>query len=323
MTGPILIADLGGTNLRFALTDGQSAWEETSMEGSRFATLDDAVAAYLARIGRERLPERAIFAVAGPSDAEKMVFTNRDWTVPVAPLRERFGLKQLAVVNDFAAVAHALPHLTPDDCRTVGAQRDGRPGPMVAIGPGTGLGVGLVVPDGRGYRVIPGEGGHATLAAQNGLEERVIGYLRNLHGHVSAERALSGAGLADLHDAVCAVEDLPARRLDAAAIVAEGATDPGCREAIGLFTDFLATVSGDLALTAAASGGVFIAGGMVPKLGDLFDGGRFRRRFTAKGRLAGYLDPIPVRLITHRESALLGLSRAAKTILKDDLDTSV
>lgn len=323
MTGPILIADLGGTNLRFALTDGQTTRAESSMEGDRFASLDDAVGAYLAKIGRETQPERAIFAVAGPSDAETMVFTNRDWTVPVAPLRSRFRLKQLAVVNDFAAVAYALPHLTPDDYRTVGAERTARPGAMVAIGPGTGLGVGLVVPGDGGFKVVPGEGGHATLPAQNGLEERVIGYLRNLHGHVSAERALSGAGLADLHDAVCAVEDLPARRLDAAAIVAEGATDPGCREALGLFTDFLATVAGDLALTAGASGGVFIAGGMVPKLGDLFDGGRFRRRFTAKGRLAGYLDPIPVRLITHREPALLGLSRSAEAILRNDLDTSV
>lgn len=323
MTGPILVADLGGTHLRFALTDGRTTREEASMEGDRFATLDDAVGAYLAKIGRDKRPERAIFAVAGPSDAETMVFTNRDWTVPVAPLRSRFRLTQLAVVNDFAAVAYALPHLTPSDYRTVGAEREARPGPMVAIGPGTGLGVGLVLPERGGIKVIPGEGGHATLAAQNGLEERVIGYLRNLHGHVSAERALSGAGLSDLHDAVCAVEDLPARRLDAAAIVAEGTTDPGCREAICLFTDFLATVAGDLALTAAASGGVYIAGGMVPKLGDLFDGGRFRRRFTAKGRLAGYLDPIPVRLITHHEPALLGLGRSAEIVLKNDLDSSV
>lgn len=323
MTGPILIADLGGTNLRFALTDGQTTREESSMAGNHFATLDDALGAYLAGIDSANQPQRAIFAVAGPSTAETMVFTNRDWTVPVAPLRSRFQLKQLAVVNDFAAVAYALPHLAPADYRTIGAERTARPGPMIAIGPGTGLGVGLVVPHGADFEVVPGEGGHATLAAQNELEERVIGYLRNLHGHVSAERALSGAGLADLHDAICAVEDLPARRLDAAAIVAQGETDPGCREALGLFTDFLATVAGDLALTAGASGGVFIAGGMVPKFGTLFDGGRFRRRFTAKGRLAGYLDSIPVRLITHRAPALLGLSRSAQAILKDDLDTSV
>ena len=323
MTGPILIADLGGTHLRFALTDGETTWEESSMEGGRFASLDDAVGAYLAKTDPENPPDRAIFAVAGPSDDETIVFTNRDWTVPVAPLRRRFGLEKLAVVNDFAAVAYALPHLTEADYRTIGAERAAGPGPMLAIGPGTGLGVGIVVPGPGGIRVIPGEGGHATLAAQNGLEERVIGYLRNLHGHVSAERALSGAGLADLHDAICAVEDLPARRLDAAAVVAEGETDPGCREAIGLFTDFLATVAGDLALTAAASGGVFIAGGMVRKLGALFDGGRFRRRFTAKGRLAGYLDPIPVRLITHHEPALLGLNRSAESILRRCLDTSV
>ena len=323
MTAPVLIADLGGTNLRFALTDGKATREEAWMEGDRFGTLDEAVTAYLTQIGRNDAPDRAIFAVAGPSDAQTMVFTNRNWTVPVAPLRDRFGLKQLAVVNDFAAVAYALPHLTPADYRPVGPQRPGLPGPMVAIGPGTGLGVGLIVPDRGGIKVVPGEGGHATLAAQNALEDRVIGYLRNLYGHVSAERALSGAGLADLHDAVCAVEGLAARRLDAASIVAEAETDPGCRAAIGLFTDFLATVSGDLALTAAASGGVYIAGGMVPKIGALFDGDRFRRRFTAKGRLAGYLDPIPVRLITHREPALLGLSLSAEAILQSSLDTSV
>lgn len=319
MTGPILIADLGGTNLRFALTDGETVREETSLEGDRFTTLEDAISAYLGGVDSPARPERAIFAVAGPPDPQTITFTNRAWSVSVADLRARFALQQLAVLNDFAAVAYALPHLATSDYRSLGVERAARSGPMVVLGPGTGLGVGLVVPDTAGIRVVPGEGGHATLPAQSDREDRVIGYLRGLHGHVSAERALSGAGLADLHDALRAIEDKPGRRLDAAAITAGAADDPVCREAIDLFTDFLATVAGDLALTAGASGGVFVAGGIVPKLGSLFHGDRFRRRFTAKGRLAGYLDPIPTRLITHPEPALLGLSRSAEMIL----DTSV
>ncbi|MDF1791917.1 MAG: glucokinase [Thalassobaculaceae bacterium] len=319
MTGPILIADLGGTNLRFALTDGSDTRREASLEGNRFATLEAAIEAYLAPIGVDDRPDRAVFAVAGPPDPDTIVFTNRAWSTAVADLRARFRLDQIAVLNDFAAVAYALPHLRDADFRTIGAHRDPRPGPMVVLGPGTGLGVGLVVPNTAGIRVIPGEGGHSTLPAQSGREERMIGYLRGLHGHVSAERALSGAGLADLHDALRAVEDKPGLRLDAATIAARAAEDPVCREAIDLFTDFLATVAGDLALTAGASGGVYVAGGIVPKLGALFDGDRFRRRFTAKGRLAGYLDPIPTRLIIHPEPALLGLSRSADMIL----DTSV
>lgn len=319
MTGPILIADLGGTNLRFALTDGRTTFQESALAADRYAMLADAVAAYLGQIGQEAAPKRAVFAVAGPSDSNTIVFTNRDWTVSVADIRARFGLQQLAIVNDFAAVAHALPHLSGADFRSIGQDRPAQHGPMVVLGPGTGLGVALVLPDGDGGLVVPGEGGHATLPAQNGTEEKVIGYLRGLHGHVSAERALSGAGLSDLHDAVRAVQGMPGRRLDAASIAAEAESDTACREAIALFTDFLATVAGDLALTAGARGGVFIAGGIVPKLGALFDGDRFRRRFTTKGRLAGYLDPFPTRLITHPQPALLGLSRSAEKIL----DTSV
>lgn len=323
MNGPILIADLGGTNLRFALTDGTATRAETSIEAGRFGALEDALETYLDRVPAADRPQRAIFAVAGPPDPTTIAFTNRAWTTSVAGLRARFNLDRLAVINDFAAVAYALPHLAAADYRSVGAERTARPGPMVVLGPGTGLGVGLVVPEDSGIRVVPGEGGHATLPAQNGREDAVIAYLRGLHGHVSAERALSGAGLADLHDALRAIEGKPALRLEAAAIAARAAEDADCREAIDLFTDFLATVAGDLALTAGARGGVFIAGGIVPKLGSLFDGDRFRRRFTAKGRLAGYLDPIPTRLITHPEPALLGLSRSAGSILENDLDTTV
>lgn len=323
MTGTVLVADLGGTNLRFALTDGQATWDERSMQAGRFASLEDAVDDYLETIASRNRPRRAVFAVAGPPDRETIAFTNRPWNTSVTALRARFGLDQLAVINDFAAVAFALPHLGSADYRPLGNERASGPGPMVVLGPGTGLGVGLVVRDRTGIRVVPGEGGHATLPAQSAREDAVISYLRGLHGHVSAERALSGAGLADLHDALRAVEGKPGRRLDAASIAAEAATDAVCREALDLFTDFLATVAGDLALTAGASGGVFIAGGIVPKLGPMFDGSRFRRRFTAKGRLAGYLDPIPTRLIIHPEPALLGLSRSAEAILEIDLDTTV
>lgn len=316
MEEPILIADLGGTNLRFALAADGTTRHETALAADRFTTLQEAVAAYFDAIGEDRIPARAVFAVAGPPDRDTIVFTNRDWTVPVDELRDRFGLRELAVINDFAAVAHALPHLSATDVRPIGRDRQALPGPMVVLGPGTGLGVAVVLPDGT---VIPGEGGHATLPAQNDTEDKVIDYLRGLHGHVSGERALSGSGLADLHDAVRAVRGMPGHRLDAAGIAAEADRDLACREAIALFTDLLATVAGDLALTVAARGGVFIAGGIVPKLGALFDGDRFRRRFTAKGRFAGYLDPIPTRLIAHPQPALLGLSRSARAIL----DTSV
>jgi len=315
MTEAILIADLGGTNLRFALTDGAQTRHETALMAGDYATLEDAVATYLARISSEPAPPRAVVAAAGPQDGETIAFTNREWQTSVAAMKDRFAFDRIAVINDFAAVAHALPHLTATEYRSIGDERVPRDGPMVVLGPGTGLGVAIVLPDEGGGRVVPGEGGHATLAAQTVAEEQVIGYLRNLHGHASAERALSGGGLADLHDAVLAVRGKPGRRLDAAAITAAARSDEDCREAVTLFTGFLATVAGDLALTVGASGGVYVAGGIVPKLGDLFDGDRFRRRFTTKGRLAGYLDPFPTRLITHPEPALLGLARAAETIL--------
>lgn len=319
METPILIADLGGTTLRFALAGRGRPGAEMALAADLFSTLEQAVAAFLDPIDRREWPYRAIFAAAGPQDGRDITFTNRDWRSPIAGLRDRFGLNRIVVINDFAALALALPHLTDEDTRSLGPRRTPEPGPMVVLGPGTGLGVASVLPEGDGWRVIPGEGGHVTLPAQTEIEDQVISYLRAVHGHVSAERALSGAGLADLHDAVRAIGGLPARRR-APEEVSEAATaDPACRRAVELFTDLLATVAGDLALTMGANGGVFIAGGIVPKLGDLFDGDRFRRRFTAKGRLTEYLDPIPTRLITHPQPALLGLAAAAEAIL----DTSV
>jgi glucokinase len=319
MTGPILIADLGGSNLRFAIAANGDCVNEHAFPAERFPDLEAAIDAYADTVGSGRLPDRAVFAVAGPPDGETIAFTNRDWRTPIATVRARFTIAQVKVINDFAAVAHALPYIDAAHLRALGPDRTADRAPMVVLGPGTGLGVACALPEQDGWRVIPGEGGHATLAAQNETEDKVVAYLRGLHGHVSAERALSGPGLADLHDAVRAVQGLPGRPLTPEQVTAEAANDPVCAKVIDLFTGFLATVAGDLALTLNARGGVFIAGGIVPRLGELFDGGRFRRRFTTKGRLAGYLDPMPTRLITLPQPALLGLAKAADRLLNSSV----
>ncbi len=190
---------------------------------------------------------------------------------------------------------------------------------MAVVGPGTGLGVAGLLPKGAGWRAVPGEGGHATLGARTDLESEVLAVLRRRYDHVSAERVLSGQGLCDLHQALCTVRGQPTTELAADAVTTQAVDDPLCADTVGLFTDFLATVASDVALVFDADGGVFIGGGIVPRLGALFDAERFRARFIDKGRFSGHCDAMPTHLITHPYPGLVGLAHAPLAAL----DTSV
>lgn len=305
-----LLGDVGATNARFALLrPNGSMTAPRSCSVADFVSLVDAIEAYLAKEGGVR-PSHGALAVAAPIVGDTISMINHPWSFSIAALRERLGLEGLSVLNDFVANALAIPHLAAGDVAKIGG---GEPAPGASIGvlgPGSGLGVsGLVRSEGR-EAAVEGEGGHVTLAPANDRESAVLERLRARFGHVSAERALSGPGLVNLHQALCELSGeatpplTPAEITDSRRIEA----DPRARETVTMFCAMLGTVAGNLALTLGARGGVYIAGGIAPKLGTALFGPPFRERFEEKGRLHGYLAATPTYLILLPTPALIGMA---------------
>lgn len=312
MHDAILLADIGGTNARFALlTDRLGAIRRLAV--ADFPAVKDAVAAFLRADAPGMRLAAAVLAVAAPTEGDVCRFTNSPWVVDAAELRAAFGLSRVELVNDFEAVAWSLPRFGPGDRRPVGGGTAAPGAPMVVLGPGTGLGVAALVPGPQGPVVVPTEAGHATLAASTDREAAILAALRQRFGHVSAERALSGPGIEALHAAIAAVDRavVPARRAAEITALAAAGGCPVCSAAVAMFCAMLGSVAGDLALVFRARGGVFVAGGIVPRLGDAFGTSEFRARFEAKGRFTSYLAEIPTAVIVHPDVAFLGLQAIA------------
>jgi glucokinase len=309
-----LIADVGATNARFAVVSPEAGLQRPRVLAcGDYATIHGAIAAYpedeLPLTDVQRL-EAAAFAIAGPVTDDQVALTNHPWLFSIDELCGNLEVKQLHVVNDFAAVALAMPYLDPDERIQIGGGEPLSDAPVGVLGPGSGLGVGGLVLAASGWLPLPGEGGHATMAAANGRESAVLDRMRARYDHVSAERVLSGPGLVDLYNTLSEIDDVPAVAYTAAQI-----TDPAvcesqsyCREAVEIFCAMLGTVAGNLALTLGARGGLYVAGGIVPKLGSRFAASAFRERFEAKGRLRPYLARIPTYVVTHPFPAFLGLT---------------
>ena len=306
-----LVGDIGATNARFALVEpnGTIAHAGTYLCEDH-ASLADALAAYLRNhVGAK--PARAVLAVATSPQGDQVSFTNNPWTFSVTELKAQLGLQRLAVINDFHANALAVPHLSGSDVRQVGGGAPDARMPMGVIGPGSGLGVSAVAASKSGYVAIPGEGGHVTMPAGNDEEAAVIALLRHRFDHVSAERVLSGPGLVNLYNALCELGGQPSAGFTAAQITDPKtmAEDACAARAVSMFCAMLGTVAGNLALTLGTRGGIYIAGGIVPKLGDAFTQSPFRDRFEDKGRFSTYLAVIPVYVIVRPHAALLGAAQ--------------
>ncbi len=215
------------------------------------------------------------------------------------------------MVNDFLANAAAIPHLRESERVQVGPGTAALDAPIGVIGPGTGLGVSALVPTNAGPKAIPGEGGHVTMAPADARESAVLEIMRSRFDHVSAERVLSGPGLVNLYNTLCEISCVPAAPLTAAQITdpKTSAEDACARAATDMFCAMLGTVAGNLALTLGAHGGIYIAGGIVPKLGEAFANSPFRTRFEAKGRFKTYLAHIPTYVMVRPFAALLGASK--------------
>jgi glucokinase len=309
---PRLLADIGGTNVRFATqAPGQRPAALSVLAADAFATLADAARSYLAGVDPADRPKTAAFAVASPVIGDRIDMTNRAWSFSIEALRQALGLDRLLVVNDIEAVALALPALGAADRVQIGRGMAAAGAPIGVLAPGTGLGMAALIRHEGALVALASEGGHVTMPAADDADDAAISWLRRDIGHVSAERVLSGQGLINLRRALAALQgvadepDLTPAELARRALAG---THPLARATVEMFSGMLGTVAGNLALTLGALGGIYIAGGIVPKLGTAFDAERFRLRFEDKGRFQPYLARIPTWLVIHETPALLGLA---------------
>jgi glucokinase len=313
MSAAILVGDIGGTNARLAIAD--SAGQLT-----RIGNYPSANYASGAVLVRQFLQEQAItavagccIAIAGPVIAGSGRLTNGQVVCDEAELRSVIGAARSLVINDFTAIGHALPTLEANWLRTIGPAISGS-GTKAAIGPGTGLGMGFVVPDGDRWRVLPSEGGHGSFAPSDPLEAEVFALLLQQHGFVAWETVLCGPGLVNLYQTVCSVWGAHPETLTAADITARALTvnDPVCHQTLEMFCNLLGTAAGNLALTVCATGGVYLAGGIPPRIADFLEGSQFRRRFEDRGPLSGYVKVIPTYLVLEPELGLRGAAAACR-----------
>lgn len=307
-----LLCDIGGTTARFAVLEGDALGPIDHVAVSGYRSAIDAIGGFLGGCRGHGRIDAAVLGVAGPVEGGRCIITNSHWVADTAQLQAAFGFESVKLINDFEAVAWALPQLSASDVRLL-ADRQALPGePVVVIGPGTGLGMVALVRRGD-MMIIATEGGHTTLPGTTPREDAVIAHLRRRFGHASAERAVSGPGLENLYEAIAAIDHVAIATRTAAEITAH-AIDRSCATcclAVDMFCAMLGTVAGNLALMFRARGGVYIAGGIAPHLVDYLAQSDFRARFEAKGRFRAYLEPIPTTVIVNPDVAFLGLRSLA------------
>ncbi len=316
--GPRLLADIGGTNARFALeyAPGRMAAMQT-LACDDYPRFQDAARAYLDGYGAGA--RHAVIAIANPVSGDAIRMTNHDWAFSIAAARRELALDTLLVVNDFTALAMSLPTLQDGELRKIGGGAPKSGGVIGLVGAGTGLGVSGLVPAGGRWVALESEGGHVAFSPSDPREVAVLEYLWRRYDHVSAERMVSGPGIALIREALAASRGETADlSLSTAAIVehALAGSDALCRETLDCFSGMLGTVAANLAVTLGATGGVYIGGGVVPRLGDYFAASPFRARFESKGRFSAFTAGIPTLLITAPYPALAG----AAAVLSQHLD---
>lgn len=316
-----LVADIGGTNIRFALVEPQAMAPllRDSIHRYRVAdypSLGDAARRYLddtgARVGH------AVFAAAGRVTAGEVRLTNHPWIIRVEETRAALGLASMRVVNDFAAMSRCLPLLADDSVVHLGdapapAIDSAHEATYAVIGSGTGLGVGALLKRMRHFDVLETEGGHVAFAPQTDEEIEILRVLRARYGRVSNERLISGSGLPHLHQALCELAGAHCERLPPETItaLAEAGSDALCVRTLEVFAGILGSVAGDLVLTLGAWDGLFLAGGLLPRLLPWLQRGAFRARFEDKGRFAESLRRVPSVAIMDPDAGLLGAAALA------------
>ena len=339
----VLAGDIGGTNSRFALYESANGgpprplFERTYPSGSHH-TLDDIADIFLSaaseklegRVGRGKGVDSACFAVAGPVENNICRATNLPWIVDGRSLATRLGIERVRLVNDFHAAALGVTAVGSEWLAPLGGSPPVRRGPIAVLGAGTGLGAAFLLwsESERRYQVVPSEGGHMDFAPRSPLEVGLLQYLNNKYGRVSCERVLSGRGLVDvftflaqepgcralIRPETSAALAAPSAKSDPAAVISErglSSADPICEMSLAVFCSVLGAVAGNLALAILPTGGVFVAGGIAPRLLVYLQKGLFREAFDRKGRLHTLIEHLPAFVVTHPNIGLVGAAAAA------------
>ena len=310
-----LVADAGGTNVRFALVDLDQASPALiaphKFRSKNFASIEDAARTYLSEQKLDASPSVAVLSVAGPVGGNAIDMTNLGWRFSGADVAKALQIGRVHLINDYEAIAYSVSALGQADLRDIGplsvvpkSERE----TLAIVGPGTGLGVGGYVRTANGLAPLVTEGGHMDFAPGDDLEIEILKFLRARFGHVSAERVLSGPGLSNLFEALAAVQGSPEDKLEPHEITAGALQDATslCGQVLSRFCAILGSVAGNVALVIGARDGVLLAGGILPAVADFLIASSFRTRFEAKGRFEAYMREIPTRLIVQDNAGLMG-----------------
>ena len=316
---PYIVADIGGTNARFGLVTGMSNHLDVERPTSYFieeqktfasADFDGIEAAYRCYI--ESLKQKdisgACLAVAGPVAGDDIKLTNLNWQFKISSVKSALGLDNLSIINDFAAYAYAIQYIAKSQLKTINPGEAIENSPIAVVGPGTGFGVAALVPQNGRFNVMSTEAGHMSLAANTPLQAAIKEQLTRKYSLVSVERVFSGPGLRHLYHAYAAVEGTQSKEYRTSEISqhALNGTDEMCQRTLSLFCSWLGSVIGDLALSLGARGGVYLGGGILPRIADFLAASDFQQSFRSKDQMSHYLENIPVQLVTEGNSALFG-----------------
>jgi len=312
--GPLLVADIGGTNARFGLMykpkDGNSYQMAAprTLRCDSFESLAEMVLAYCNRV-EITAPRYACFAVAGPVKDDAVQMTNRDWYCCGNQLRATLEMSVVKIINDYAALAYATSHFDPEDAVTLFEAPPDPSGVIAVMGPGTGFGVAALMPGKHtSHQVIASEGGHVAFAPTTDIEIELLKYFRRTRSHVSVEDILSGPGLIEIYRALAHISDMPAKFQQVDKISANGLSgeDKLCEETLTIFCNLLGSVAGDKALDFCSRGGVYIGGGIAPRFDGFLQRSDFLARFQNKGAMSDFVSQIPIHLVKTDNAALIG-----------------
>lgn len=307
------VADVGGTNIRLAIQENGELTRIEKYLCNEFATIGDAIRHFQQQVQIEAFDYGCV-AIACPTNHDWVKMTNHSWAFSKQALQQELGLKWLGVINDFTAVAHSLPILTPEQLIQLGDGEREVNGNIAVFGPGTGLGVEHMTMTASGWQTLDGEGGHVDFAPCDETDIIIWRYLVSHHGRASAEEVMSGRGIVNIYRSLCKHQGLPTH-FDDAAQITQAALAGQCdvsRLAVEQFCRILGNFAGNLALNLATTGGVFIGGGIALKILELLKNSDFRACFEDKGQFADYVKPIPTYLIAEPDHGLLGAAAYLK-----------
>ncbi|GLP95846.1 glucokinase [Paraferrimonas sedimenticola] len=308
----IIVADIGGTNARFALArkteSGIDIDEVRFYPSADYPSLEAVVRHYKDSLPSDEVISGACLAVAGPSTNHSVSVTNLAWHANIEELRKQLELPALKVINDFVAYAYSIPLLPDSQLQTVKPGEAMTCSPRVVLGPGTGFGVASLVPMGNRWHAVPCEGGHISLAATNARQAALVEILARRYAHVSVETILCGRGLVNLYQAMATLLDAPTPLSTPAEITqaADSGKNPLARETLDEFCRWLGSVTADMVLVQGARGGAYLGGGILPRIAEFLQHSDFTRAFGQKGMMTEYLEPVPVSLALKSDTALMG-----------------